>query len=154
MARTDAEILARMEEIKPDDFFGFMRSDLLERLSFEAAQPFLKEGVTADQWEQKSQNAEAVLADAKDYMTFAWDKANGCRGLSAGRSVQHMEAWLWLAGEDALLERMKARAYEFYGKPQLRMICEHFGWDWRALDDNQWRNDESGLALSADDVPA
>ena len=30
------------------------------------------------------------------------------------------------------------------GKPQLAAICEHYGVDWRSLDDGQWVNDEGG----------
>ena len=33
-------------------------------------------------------------------MTFAWDKANNERNLSAGRSINHFEVWLWLLGDE------------------------------------------------------
>jgi len=59
----------------------------------------------------------------------------------------HLVAWLWLDGKDWAEE---IEDYEYYGKPQLVRICEEYGIDWRALDDNQWRNDEGGKAISAD----
>jgi hypothetical protein len=87
-----------------------------------------------------------------DYMSFAWDKANNCRGLSAGRSIDHMKAWLWLLGESEMAA--KIAHFSHYGKPQLRAICERFGWDWRAWDDGEWRNNEDDDGVKPEDVPA
>jgi len=69
-------------------------------------------------------------------MPFAWEKANGCRGISASRSLRHMVAWLWLDGQDEFLEKWNdLRDYEYYGKPQLIAICELYGIDWKKFDD-------------------
>ncbi|MBU6488290.1 MAG: hypothetical protein KGQ57_10725 [Burkholderiales bacterium] len=145
--RTTEEILAEIERLKDGDWLGFRTSDLIQALPFEAAQSFLKEGVTADQWAQNTDPESEI----RSYMEFAWDKANGCRGLSAGRSVNHMESWLWLDGKDELSARLE-RVYEFYGKPCLVLVCQEYGIDWWALDDGEWRNDESGLILTAQDA--
>jgi hypothetical protein len=150
--RTSEEILARLKEIEGSDFFGFQRSDLIDYLPFNEARPFLKEGVTADQWAQvmKSRDAESIKARMLEYMPFAWDKANNCRGLSAARSVEHMKAWLWLLN-DPLGDRLDD-LYQHYGKPCLRAICENYGWYWRQWDDGKWRNDEDEPGLSAEET--
>ena len=143
--RTDKEIIERIEEMKERDWLGAGRGDLATVLPVETAQKL--PGAGPDQtWEQKPRNAEAVKARMLEYMPFAWDKANNCRGISAGRSLDHMSAWLWLLGRDEAAKQMLD--YEYYGKPWLRAICEEFGWDWRQWDDSCWRNDENSGATN------
>lgn len=137
--RSADEIVARMAEVS--DLFGVQGSDLLEHLSFERAQPFLKDGVTAEQW-QDAQAKAGPVERIVDYLPFAWEKANDCRGLSAARSLLHFKTWLWLAGvEPDWLDR-ELDEYEFYGKPQLVLISEAVGFDWRAVDKGSWGNAE------------
>ena len=145
--RTDAEILAKIESIEndPRDIFGFVKSDLICCLAFEQAKPFMESVVTfkKDTWEPMARDRDGVLADMKEYMTFAWNKANNCRGLSACRSLMHMQAWLWLLGEDEVAYIL-TRDYSCYGKPELRAICEHYGWEWEPLDNRSWSDHENG----------
>jgi len=148
MNRTQNEIVSKIKEIKVGDFFGFKTQDLVGYLDFEHAKEFLKEGVKAEQWTLATKSPAEQIAE---YMPFAWDKANNCRGLSAGRSVNHMEAWTWLDGKDDLSDGLED-IYEYYGKPCLVAVCNEYGIDWRALDDNRWRNDEDGEYKSADDA--
>lgn len=140
--KTDQEILDRIKEIEDDDFFGFQSSDLIGFLSYDAAKPFLEEGVTAEAWnaDRQTPTREAVIEKILSYMPFAWEKANDCRGLSAGRSIEHMKAWLWMLGDE--LHAKLDDIYEFYGKPCLRVICEKYGWDWKQWDDGVWRKSE------------
>ena len=98
--RTDEEILARIEAVKADDWIGAQTSDLIVRLPFEKARPYLKPEAKAEDWKIAPRDRDALLAEMLDYMTFAWDKANNGRGLSAGRSMDHYSAWTWLAGDD------------------------------------------------------
>lgn len=139
--RTDKEILDRINIIEPYDFLGAERNDLLVFLTFEAAKPYLKPEVTPDQWTSTDQSELHIKQMMLDYMPFAWGKANNCRGLSAGRSINHMCAWLWMLGEDAAADAI--RNYSHYGKPQLRAICEAYGWEWQQWDDGAWTNNES-----------
>jgi len=129
--RTDEEILNRIEAVKADDWMGFQVSDLICRLPFEKAQPYLRPEVTAGDWGVLPRDRESMLATMLAYMPFAWDKANEGRGLSAGRSMDHYMAWTWLAGDDLgnLCE------YEYYGKDNLVRICKHYGWDSDQWDD-------------------
>lgn len=146
--RTTDEILARISDIRSRDLFGFEQSDLINALPFEQAKPFLKEGVTADQWAEAQE--KDPLARAREYMAFAWNKANNCRGISATRSVSHFQSWLWLAGSDDFDDIAEAE-YQFYGKPVLVVAAEALAVDWRALDDGFWTNCEGGTGISPSD---
>jgi hypothetical protein len=141
--RTQEDILARIASTERADFLGVIRSDLLEGLSFDNAKQFLKDGVTAEQWTEAAAEFKPPLDAARSYMEFAWDKANNCRGISASRSVQHFESWLWLAGADGF-DAVSDAEYQFYGKPCLVIAATALGVDWRALDDGIWDNDEGG----------
>ena len=134
--RTIKEILDRIDAIKNDDFFGAQLSDLIDFLPFEQAKPFLKDDVTPEQWQglQSTPTSDVIRKKAAEYLPFAWEKANGCRGLSAGRSIDHMRAYLWMLN-DGSLERMEEIEYEHYGKEQLIFASDHVGFDWKAHDD-------------------
>lgn len=147
--RTQKEILARIKEIEPKDFFGFQSNDLLGFLTFENVKPWLKEGATEDKWEQETDPVERI----KDYMPFAWDKANNCRGLSAGRSIEHMKAWVWLDGNTDLFKQLE-EDYEYYGKPHLVKVCEAYGIDWKPLDNDVWVNNEYENGITAEEALA
>lgn len=150
-ARTPGAIVARIKEIETADFFGAETSDILVYLPFIHAQPFLKDGVTSEEWakSQKINNRETILAEILDYMPFAWEKANDCRGLSAGRSISHMRAWLWLLGDELA---GKIDDYSYYGKPELRAICEKYGFNWKEWDNGEWREYEDGPFLTPEEV--
>jgi hypothetical protein len=141
LKRTPEEIMARMKEVEPNDPFGFQLTDLLCMLPFESAQPLMKEGTTAAEWVE-IQDTDPIVK-AKEYMVFAWDKANNGRGLSSMRSIEHLKAWLWAAGLPAeSLEHFER--YTHYGKRQLVLASELLGVDWAILDDGRWANDETG----------
>ena len=84
--RTQQEILDRIKKRKDKDVFGFEWPYYAGALTFENVKPFLKDGVTEDDWDQDTE--EGIKKQAIEYMEFAWEKANDCRGLSAGRSIK------------------------------------------------------------------
>ncbi len=137
--RSVDEILARIEDRKEADLFGFEWPFYLYALPFVAAKSYLKDDASPEYWEGPLTD-EQIRNRASEYLPFAWEKANNCRGISANRSISHYIAWLWLLGEtwgDALMDH-----YEFYGKPQLERISEYFGVDWKSLDDGRRSNTE------------
>lgn len=137
--RTPDEVIARINARKDADIFGFEWPAYLAVLTFEQACPFLKPDATGNDWPAPKGLAQ-IREDAIEYMAFAWEKANNCRCISANRSISHYQAWLWMLGEDwgdTLFDD-----YEFYGKPQLVRICEHFGLDPKQWDDGIRSNTE------------
>ena len=134
--RTDQEIIDRINARKEADFFGFELTDLLIRLPFELAKPFLNPDVKGEDWKVQPRDRDSVLKEMLEYMPFAWDKANNCRGLSASRSMCHYMAWVWLAGDDL----GDLTDYQYYGKDNLVKICDHYGWDSSQWDDGERTN--------------
>lgn len=144
--RTQAEIIRRATEAQKRDIFGFEWAEYLRALTRESAETLrgslIKKDADLSDWKPDLLTDEAVRACCVDYMEFAWDKANNCRGISAGRSLAHYRAWLWLMGEDRF---ENVDDYEFYGKNELRRICEFLGLDAAKWDDGVRVNSESEL---------
>ena len=142
-SRTQDEIIAKISEVEPDDWMGTIKSDLVEFLDYEHAKPYLKDDVTAAECSESVKDVKKPSLQIKDYMPFAFNKANNCRGLSAGRSLDHMYAWLWLDGQDEFLTANDIRDYQYYGKDELVKICELYG-----LDATQW---DDGCRVNSED---
>lgn len=130
--RTPQEIVARIEFIKDDDYLlGTARVELISRLPFSFAKPYLNDDATEAGWTPLPMSREDLLEIMLDYMPFAWSKVLDKRGLSANRSMAHFSAWVWLAGDD-LGDLMD---YRDYGRKNLIRICKHYGWDYK-----QWES--------------
>ena len=157
VTRTEAEIVERIKAREPEDMFGFEWHEYIRFLPFHAAQPWLKEEAKPEDWAAEVCTRDALLEQMRDYMDFAWGKANNCRGLSANRSVMHYIAWTWLAGDGEFSDEISQQFdedYRFYGKPILARIADFYGWDWRQWDDGRWRNDERGNSITAEQALA
>jgi hypothetical protein len=129
--RTNEEILEKIESVKESDFFGVKVNDLLVRLPFDCAKKFLVDDAVESEWVVQPRDRESIVKEMQEYMPFAWDKANGCRGLSAARSMDHYSAWVWLCGDDL----GDLSDYEYYGKDNLVKICNQYGFDSSQWDD-------------------
>ncbi len=138
MSRTHEEIVARIEARTKEDFFGFETGDLIVRLPFALAKPYLKDSATEADWDRAEKDP---LDEMREYLSFAWDKANSARGISASRSVSHCRSWLWLAGLGDLADSLEDH-YEYYGKPCLVIASEVVKFPWRDHDDGVWSNSE------------
>lgn len=135
---TQDEILARYNTVASRDMFGFESDEYLSYLDDKHLRPLLNQEAAGGQIGQPLElNREKIVAKMRDYINFAWEKANDERGISASRSVLHYVAWTWLAGDrefSAEIERMGIEDYAPYGKPILRRIEEFYGWGTREND--------------------
>ena len=123
--RTQEEIVQHYEAQKQNDIFGFKAQVLVPYLDFEHAKPYLKEGAKSEDWKTCSVNPKECLLD---YLKFAWEKANNCRGISASRSIKKLCEFAWLDGNDEAVKFMSDDSlYEFYGKPQLVLLSRSYG---------------------------
>ena len=143
--RTQDEIVKRIDDRKPKDMFGFEWHEYIGYLDLEHAVQYLKDdhGMTTESWSKDQADQGDIRTVMIDYMPFAFEKANNCRGISAGRSISHYVAWLWIEGTaeaESLSE--KIQDYDCYGKPQLEMICEHLGINPKEWDDGVRGNSE------------
>ena len=134
------EIVKRIREFNNNgkDFLGFQRSDLLGALDFDHAKEFLKPEANKKEWNKEVftlKSDKDVKKAMSDYMEFAWNKANNCRGISAGRSMAHYSAWTWLLGDEIYNQFYDLEEYQYYGKDNLVKLCEFLGLDSKKWDD-------------------
>lgn len=127
--RTQEEIVAKIKA--SNSMLGFELEVYFTYLTFEAAKPLLNpkfwEGEDTKWKGVKEPNRDNLLADMRKYMAFAWEKVEGHRGISAGRSVEKMEAWLWLLEDEETLKAVECASYQNYGAPKLKVICDKYG---------------------------
>ena len=126
--KTVNEVIEKIEEIKDKDFFGFKTGDLIGYLPFNKAKQYLKPEVTEvteNEWKPQLLNKELIIKEMSEYMSFAWEKANNERGISAGRSMAHYLIWIWLIGDENEFDNIEK--YSYYGKDHLVKICKHYG---------------------------
>jgi hypothetical protein len=123
-----SEIIEKIHEVK-SEMFGFKMDILTDYLPAEDLEQFLNEEgkeelkKNPDAWKQITEIDEAAQ-DFLDYMNFAWGKALDERGLSAGRSISKLSAWLWLLGREDLVEVIENEdTYNPYGAPSLINVC-------------------------------
>ena len=142
--RTKEEIITRIKERQPQDTLCFEFGEYLRALKKDEATELigtiLKDDADMSDWEADLYTKEQIIQCCKDYMEFAWEKANNCRGISANRSIMHYIAWLWLLGTDEFDDLMDD--YEYYGKPQLERICSYLEIDYSEYDDKIRTNTE------------
>lgn len=127
-ARTQEEILDRIEDVAASDMFGFRGEVLLHALDFEHARPYLIDGTTAAEWDEVQ--VTDIEAAARSYYTFALGKIEDHRGISAERSVQKLSEYAWLLGRDDVVEAMDAADYPQYGAPKVAAFAAGLGLDW------------------------
>jgi hypothetical protein len=134
--KTQHEIVAQIRSGKAldeddEDVFGFTTEVFIDFLDYEHAREFLKPDVTAEDWNKNTLalTEQNVRAEMAKYMAFAWGKVVDHRGISAGRSVLKMCAWLWILGDEETLSAVRAASYENYGAPKLLIICERLGFE-------------------------
>jgi hypothetical protein len=145
--RTPEQIVDKIENSA--SMFGFEREVWLGYLTFAEAKHFLKKEVKEEDWgEPKPLTREQVLDDMRSYADFGWGKILDHRGISANRTVEKMEAWMWLLEDEEALAWLKKVDYAQYGAPKLKWICEHYDFPW-PKDDGAIVNMTKGLPCQA-----
>lgn len=158
--RTQEEIVLRIRE-KAQESISFQPEVLVSYLEFEAAKEFLTD--FTDQLPRMTPKArwdkdghlgytrENVLEEARTYMAqYGWPKCQDHRSLSASRTLDKMQAWAWLLGDDDVVEQIISLSetnYAQYGAPVLKFICEHYGWP--IPDDEETQRMMQGLPCQA-----
>lgn len=119
--RTEEQILARIEQVKAKDWLGTSQQSLAVFLSAESVRPLMPDDEDLADWKAASKERTAIVAKLTSYMEFAIGKATGHRGISAGCSIEHFQAWLWMLDD---YDKIDWDKYTNYGAPILRQICE------------------------------
>lgn len=126
--RTPDQIISRIEEVTESDFLGKRREVLIFSLDYDDALPYLKDGISPEDW---TGGRDKAWKDAREYLDFAISKAVGHRGLSASRSVDAYREWMWLMSEDT--SRFEEQDYQNYGLPMIRFAAHALGLPWDSL---------------------
>lgn len=125
--RTDQEIYEYYKQNRKNDMMGFSAEVLLPYLSLDLAKEFLKPDADLSKWVQLELSEKAILEEMNGYMEFAWGKVINHRGISASRSVEKMSMWLYILGNDEMVEFCQDdKNYMNYGAPVLKKICEKY----------------------------
>lgn len=141
--RTQEEIVAKIESSK--SFFGFDKEVYIYALDYEHAKAYLKPEVTKEEWESGLEEEGPIEKRMASYMEFAIGKALDHRGISANRSVEKLNAYSWLLGEDEWIED----PYAMYGVPILKTLAERHGLNW-PTDDERLNNMAEGRNCTPD----
>lgn len=126
--KTPQEIVQRLKEHKTT--FGWEEEVLLPMLPFELAKAFLIPDAPRADWDKfpPIDTPELVVEEMKSYMMFAWEKVKSHRGISAGRSLAKMMAWLWVLGDEELYAFAEnPDHYAPYAAPVMAKICKKYG---------------------------
>ena len=127
--RTQEEILKRIENIKGQDFFGLQTEKLSDFLEWENAKQFYKDEFVkkVDSGEEKKPKIPDVKQTIIDYIPFAFEKAICEFGLSACRSMDYFQSWIWLDDPEFFDEiEILMTNYTDYGLPALNKIKEKY----------------------------
>lgn len=77
---------------------------------------------------QKAIDLEEAKKEMLEYLAFAWEKCVGHRGLSAGRSISKLRAWVWLLEDAESIEFLGNDSnYKPYGAPMLAFLAKKYG---------------------------
>lgn len=127
--RTQEEMVERVKMVMGEfPVIAITHDDIAIYLTAENLKQFAKKGVDLSGWTAVEMDKEKIEKEISSYLPFAWEKAEGKRGLSAMRSIAHFRNWLWLLGDDDLLAFVENdNNYTEYGIPMLLKIREKYG---------------------------
>ncbi len=123
------DIAKRCRASNSYSFLGFDLQVLLSYLDFDLAAEFLDPDTTAKDWgKPEALDRDTVVASLRHYTEFAWGKALGHRGISAGRSVEKIREWLFILGDsEAVAYTEDDSHYPQYGVPVLLFVSRRYG---------------------------
>jgi hypothetical protein len=130
MKKTYEQIVQKVRDLRDnrEDILGFQTVDLVSMLPYSFAKEFLSGKVSEEEWKEPLPYEEdKIVEQMREYMSFAWDKANNKKGISASRSMSHYTAWIFLLNDEDNFPNLLN--YEYYGKENLAKICTFYGFN-------------------------
>lgn len=130
--RTQKEILEFIKTGENDIFGNYYLDVLIDYLNWANVKQFYTDKYIKEIEIEKKEEPKPIkdiyeaVQDFLDYMVFGWMKALDERGLSAGRTILKIGAWLWLFGRKDLFEiTQEDDLYNHHGMPVLIKVCEN-----------------------------
>lgn len=129
--RGEDEIVRYYQKIRQSDLLGIWGTELLMRVSFEKARPFLKQG---GGWERETwdkhmlkRDRESIVNEMEDMFQFAVEKSIFHHHQGAVGTVVHYMAWSWLIGDmEIFAYLMDARNYANFGAPMFMAVGQKY----------------------------
>jgi len=111
-------------------FLEFQGKLLLPFCTFETLRKLIKKEVLDDKVREMMEELveEKIIEEIRNYLPFAFEKAENQRGISANRSIEHFLAWTWLIDKefhDKIFFEYETNYYN-YGMSILKMIKEKY----------------------------
>jgi hypothetical protein len=128
MQRTNEQIKERIRLIQIADLLGYETMTLIEALPWDEAKEFLGPMATREGWEETcipysiasvKQQLIAFIPFARSYVI---DEAEE----DAVRAQAYFRGWMWLLGDDILIEYIEAIPYRNYGLHRINQIEEYY----------------------------
>lgn len=123
------QIVKRIRYLENEKFRDIFetRADLISYLPYELAQEFTDLDEAGFNKVKTLYNRENIIKELVDYLSFAFEKAENQRGLSANRSIAHFENWLFVLEDQELYDfTSNHENYREYGLPILMKIKEKY----------------------------
>lgn len=127
VTRTADEVLARLREIRAQpwlDALGWRAEVLAEFLDLDRLRSVDLVPLDVAAWQPRPVGDAARLGAT--YLTFAFGKALGHRGLSAWRSAETLAEYAWLQGRGDVVAAMADAPHGLYGVPKLLAYARAF----------------------------
>ena len=141
-----------LEEILSYESNALDGRDLGRLASFMTKEQLTAKGLTLKdpdkEWTPKEYTREAILECLKSDLAFAFDKALGKRGLSAGMMFMVIKMWMWVLDEHQDLVNWSNDDYAQYGLPFLKAVALRYDLPNEIGDDE---GDEFVYSSEADD---
>jgi hypothetical protein len=134
--RTVEQILERIKDVDRGftDLTGAERTRLVCYLPYSTAGPYLNDGTTEKDWDVSPLDEDYIRSQVVEYLPFAFDKAEGHRGISTVRSLSHLRALFWLLGDDGVVAAIDSpEMYPQYGVPVLMLAAGRVDYDVSSL---------------------
>lgn len=132
--RTEEEIIRYYTKVQPIDVFGIWGTELLMRLPFKKARPFLAKdhGWDEETWNRTSRkfklDKESLIAEMEDFIQFGTEHAVMHHGIGAAKSIIHYLVWLWLLNDMVLFSYLiDQKNYPNFGSPMLYAVMQEYG---------------------------
>lgn len=109
----------------------FYYDGLIQFLPYEIAKDYFDTHISKEKYGTyyRPLNEGNVKARMEVYMKWAWGICLDEKGISSGRCLAILHAWLWILEDQEAIDFLLDKSnFPCYGAPVLNHICKKYGW--------------------------